>query len=222
MKHLLLATAIATSTLALAQDPSMEPVPPMDAPPGTPPAPPKRPGPDGGLKGKFREQMRDRMLDKLPPDQRKRFEDARQKALEDPRIAALRDKAEAANREFFEAMRGKMNEIDPGLEDILKSQAGDRFKKGSDGGKAEMHGLGNLSEDERRRVLAAREVARQAPSVQAADAAREKASTPEERRTAGMEYMKALRAAILAADPSLGPVLEKLNPKEAPQPPPQS
>ncbi len=57
------------------------------------------------------------------PEVRKKFDAAREKALQDPDLQQLRKDAEAANKKFFEAMRKKMVEIDPGLAAFGKRQS---------------------------------------------------------------------------------------------------
>ncbi len=181
--------------------------PPPDAPPF------QRPG------GNTKDRIKDKMLQRLSPENRTRFEEARKKALEDPKIVALREKAESSNREFFDAMRAKMNEIDPGLEQILKdSRSDDRGEGGGKDGKSRRDGRGgeqgisSLTEPERQRLIAAREVAKADPSVQAAEKKRTEAKTPEESHEAGREFGKAVRDAILKLDPSMESILDKVNP----------
>ncbi|MEX1118662.1 MAG: hypothetical protein WEB60_07695 [Terrimicrobiaceae bacterium] len=160
---------------------------------------------------KIKDRVKDKMLQGLSPENRTRFEEARKKALEDPRIAALREKAESSNREFFDAMRTKMNEIDPGLEQILKDNRGSR--PGKDGKKRDREGgMSSLSEAERQRLNAARETAKTDPAVQAAEKKRNEAKTPEERHTAAQEFGKAVRDAIIKLDPSMATILDKVNP----------
>jgi len=204
----LLALAIVLGTLpAVAESDPAGPPPP---PPGQEMRHPGKP-PRDFMKG-------------LNPEERERFEAARKKALEDPAIKALRDKAESANREFFEAMKAKMNEIDPGLAEILKNKAGDKFRDGKHGG--DERGLASLSESERQRLMAAREIAKTSPAVQAAEEKRKAATTPEEKMAAAKAFHEAMKSAILAADPSLAGVLEKIKPdqpkKGGPRPGPDS
>lgn len=152
-------------------------------------------------------------MEKLSPEERKRVEQARKKALEDPKIAELRRKAEAANREFVDALQKKMLEADPALAGILpKMRPGHREGPGGKG-RGPGGGWAALEEGERQRLVAAREIARQAPQVQIAEQKRQAAQTREERKQATKEYREALRAAMLAADPSLAPLLEKISPK---------
>jgi hypothetical protein len=176
----------------------------------------------------MREMMKDRFMENLPPEARQRFEAAREKALQDPQIRELREKTETANREFFQAMRKKMMEIDPGLEEIVKQNA-PRERGGADGkkgqrpeGRRDNPGFGALTEPERDRLMAAREKAKADPAVVEAEKKKSAAQTPEERRAAGEQFRKAMNDAVLRADPSLGPVLEKLAPRPpvAPPPPP--
>lgn len=67
-----------------------------------------------------------------------------------------------------------------------------------------MHKLARLTPEERAKLKAARAAALKDPAVQAADATK---------GTARREYRKTLRAAMLKADPSIAPILEKLRPR---------
>jgi ABC-type uncharacterized transport system ATPase subunit len=171
-----------------------------------------------------RDFMREKMLERLSPENRERFEKARRLALEDPKIAALRSQAEKSNREFFEAMRQKMNELDPGLEEIIKQGMANRQEKdgpGRKGGQDGERGLASLSEGERQRLMAAREVAKNDPAVLAAEQKRNAATTPEDKMSAGMEFAKAMREAILKMDPSMESILNKVHTPRKPQPGPK-
>ncbi len=169
------------------------------------------------------EKMRQRFLENLPPEMRERFENARRKALDDPKIQELRQKSEQTTREFMEAMRKKMQEIDPGLAEYVKENAlkpdGQRREKrgGQDG-----DGMAKLTDDERAKLMAARAQAKDDPSVRETRKKMETASTPEERRTAGEEFRKAMHDAMVKTDASLEDILKKLGPPpENPPPPPQ-
>ena len=183
-----------------------------------PPQPGKGPG-GGGMR------MRERFLENLPPEVRERFEAARGKALQDPKIQELRAAAESANREFFQSMRKKMLEIDPGLKEIVERQARegrgpkDNMKEGRREGGGRDPGFANLTDAEKEKLMAAREKAKSDPVVQAAAKAKDEAATPEARKAAGEEFRKAMHLAILKADPTLGPVLEKMAPKPPPSGP---
>jgi hypothetical protein len=63
----------------------------------------------------------------------------------------------------------------------------------------------NLSPDERQKVEAAHEAAKQDPAVQAA---RERV------RQARKDFENTIRAAMLRADPSIQPILDKIPPRE--------
>ena len=58
-------------------------------------------------------------------------------------------------------------------------------------------------------VQKGREIAKQAPAVQSAEAKLKSATTPEERHQAGKEFHEAMRNAILTADPTLADLLDK-------------
>jgi len=170
----------------------------------------------------MRDSIRERFLDSLSPEVRQRFEAARDQALQDPKLQELKANADKANGEFFKAMREKMLEIDPGLSDIIKQQAQKAWRdhKGPPGGGNDIPGLGNLSDAEKQQFLAAREKAKNDPAVQAAEKQKEDAATPDDRRAAMDAYRLAMRQAILKADPSLAPLLDKIGNKGGPPPAP--
>ena len=168
--------------------------------------------------GKPREQMkehlRDKMMDNLPPEIRARFEAAREKALQDPAIQELKKKSDTANEEFRKAMREAMSKADPGLADIVKEHM-----KMKDGKRGEPPGFANLSEGDRQKLTAAREKAKDDPAVVAAETLKQNAKTPEERQAAMEQFHKAMKAALLKADPTLAPILDQLKPPQGPPPP---
>lgn len=177
-------------------------------------------GPDGPM----REKMREKFLENMSPEIRQRFEAAREKALQDPKIQELRNGAERANAEFFKAMREKMMELDPELAEIVKQKAGGgkggkMEKDGREHGPGQAPGMGSLSEGDRQKLMAAREAAKKDPEVQAAEKKKQEAQSPADRQAASEEYRKAMNAAILKADPSLAPIVEKLAPRPPVRPP---
>lgn len=153
-----------------------------------------------------------RFLESLPPDMRKRFRAAREKALQDPRLQELRKKAKRAKREFFQAMRAKMLEVDPGLANIVKKHAFERRAwrtwRNEDG----QSRFGSLSDVEQEKLISSFEKASDDAAVQAVRTRKEEANTPEEQRVAQEEYLKVLHDAMIKVDPSLGPILQKLAP----------
>jgi hypothetical protein len=165
----------------------------------------------------MKERFRDKMMDNLPPEIRARFEAARDKAMQDPAIQELKKKADTANDEFRKAMRDAIVKADPGLADIIKERMKDRVKDGKPG---EPPGFANLSEADRQKLMAAREKAKDDPAVQAAENLKKDAKTPEERHAAMEQFHKAMKAALLKADPTLGPILDQLKPPQGPPPPP--
>jgi len=173
----------------------------------------------------------------LTPEEREQVKAAHDKAIAaDPSLKDKMHAAQEAFQEAREALHDAMIKIDPSVEAILaklpKPRAGgkhggkDRLgKRGSsdqamngssgaeDGDKRGHHGppgLANLSESERSQLMAAREKAKSDPAVTAAREAKKNATTPEARRAAEEAMHKAMHDAMIKADPSLGPVLEKL------------
>jgi len=165
----------------------------------------------------MRQHFREKMLENLPPEIRARFEAARNKAMQDPAVQELKQKAEAAGQELRKAVRDAIMKADPGLADIIKDRMKDRMKDGKSG---QPPGFANLSETDRQKLMAAREKAKDDPAVQAAENLRNDAKTPEERHAAMEQFHKAMKAALLKADPTIGPILDQLKPPQRPPPPP--
>ena len=177
---------------------------------GSPTPFPPASGPAGD---QMRERFRDKMMENLPPEIRARFEAAREKAMQDPSIQELKKTADTASEAFRKAMREAIIKADPGLAEIIKERVKDKMKMGKAG---EPPGLANLSEGDRQKLMAAREKAKSDPAVVAAEALKKSATTPEQRHAAMEQFHKAMKAALLNADPSLGPILDQIKP---PQPP---
>jgi hypothetical protein len=157
-------------------------------------------------------------IEGLPEDVRNRFKEAREEAMKDPKIQALREKAEAAGKELRDAMRDAIAAKDPELaaqlSDVLKTKEKDpstKEKKSRPAGQVES-AIQKLPPAERDRLTAAREIAKQAPAVQSAETAMKAAQTPEARRDAANNFQKAMRDAMLTADPSLADILDKMKP----------
>ena len=158
------------------------------------------------------------LIEALPEDVRNRFKEAREEAMKDPKIQALREKAEAAGKELRDAVREAIAAKDPDLasqlSEVLKTRekdSGAKEKKFRPGAQIET-AIQKLPPAERDRLTAAREIAKQAPAVQSAEAAMKAAQTPEARRDAAKNFHKAMREAMLTADPSLADILDKIKP----------
>jgi hypothetical protein len=138
--------------------------------------------------------------------------------MKDPKIQALREKAEAAGKELRDAVRDAIATKDPELatqlSEVLKKKEKDpatkekKYRPDAQGESA----LQKLPPAERDRLTAAREIAKQAPAVQSAEAAMKAAQTPEARRDAAKTFQKAMRDAMITADPSLADILDKIKP----------
>jgi len=185
------------------------------------PPPPHGDKPGGKWRDKFSEGM--------PEEMKVKFQAARDELLQDPEMKALKEKAEQAGKEFREAMREAMMNRDP----ELAKQVGDFFesrkkqfddRKKNDGDRPIKHKeKGEASKppippEQRDRMEKAREIAKQAPAVQSAEAKLKSATTPEEREAAAEEFHTAMRAAMLTADPTLAEVLDKVRTPRTPQP----
>lgn len=161
-------------------------------------------------------------LERLPDEVKAKFRAAREAALQNPEIAALRQEADAANAKFRDAMREAIAKADPELAEKVRKHM---EKSGSVKG-PKKHGdrpkgpgapdFSKLAPEEKDKLQTAREIAKQAPAVQSAEAAIKSAQSPEERRSATENYYAAMRVAMLTADPTLAPVLEKIGPPQQP------
>lgn len=200
--------------------PSPAPAPAMSdqKPPGPPPDAPRPGGKDQDQPREFpRERMMKRFLDKLTEDERMRFENVREKALQDPKILELRKKADDARDEFLNAVRQKMQQIDPGLDEIVKKNGfdkgpGPRPPRGPEGA-----GMENLSPQERQRLDTARDKAKADPAVTKAREAMQSAATPEDRRAAAEAFRKTMHDAMVKQDPTIAEILIKLQPPKPPE-----
>jgi hypothetical protein len=178
--------------------------------------------PSGKPDGPRHDHRFERMAESLPEDIRDRFRELHAEALQDPKIQELRAKAEAAGKEFRDAMRETMSARDPELAEKVRSHFEKRWKKDGDAKpwKQKLEKIVKaLPPEEKDRFEKAREIAKQAPAVQAAEAKLKAAQSREERREAGKELHEAMRAAMLTADPSLGDVLDKIRPQKPAGPP---
>ena len=157
-------------------------------------------------------------IEALPEDVRNRFKEAREEAMKDPKIQALREKAEAAGKELRDAVRDAIAAKDPDLaarlNEVIKKKEKDpstKERKSRPDAQGES-ALQKLPPAERDRLAAAREIAKQAPAVQSAEATMKAAQTPEARRDAAKTFQKAMRDAMITADPSLAEILDKIKP----------
>ena len=152
-----------------------------------------------------------RFLERVPDETRQRFLAVREKALEDPKLQRLRKNAQRANREFFRAMRTKMLEIDPGLDELVR-KVSMQFRARRAWSEA---GLSALSEEERQKLLSLMAQVEDDPAVAAAEKERWDAVTTAERKTAFGAYRQAVSKAMAKLDPTIIPILDKLNSAQA-------
>ena len=194
----------------------------------TPPPPLQRPGPMSILTLQEREELRA----------------AHDKAMQ--QNPELIKKLEAARK----AMEDAMIQVDPGVAEILKKIDPHRRGGGppppppappsgtnSNGVTNAMmpppplnlpreNGMGNsagpITAAELQRVRALRDQVKNQPEVAAAFEAQKNAKTPEERFVANKAFHKAMRAALIKADPTIEPLLQKFEPPSRPQTPPSN
>ena len=196
------------------------------------PAPGQKSPTQAGGKESYWKGHEKKILEAIPEDLRERFKTARTAALEDPKIQELKNEADKASEAFRSAVRESMVKSDPDLTDAV-NKISEAFKKNRNDMKPEKGGkeakrkdgdspAEKLPPEEKSKLDAARAIAKQAPSVQAAEAKLKAATTPESREIAAKEFRQAMHDAILTADPSLASVLESLGTSKPPRqnPPP--
>lgn len=173
----------------------------------------------------------------LSDEERAQIKAAHDKAIEeDP---SLKETMQAA-REAVETARKAMNEAmvkaDPSVEALLakimprkkdwnkegdQNQAGGGEKGDREGRHPRKHdvlrgkGMASLTESERQQVKAVHEQVKNDPAVTSAREAMKSAGTPKAREAARETLHQATHEAMLKADPSIEPLLKKLNPKAA-------
>jgi hypothetical protein len=193
------------------------------------PAPGQKSPPQAGGKEGYWKGHEKKFLEAIPEDLRERFKTARAAAMEDPKIQELKNEADKASEALRTAVRESMVKSDPALTDAV-NKISEVFKKNRNDMKAEKGSkeakrkdgdspAAKLPPEEKSKLDAARAIAKQAPSVQAAEAKLKTSTTPESREIAAKEFRQAMHDAILTADPSLASVLESL---DAPKPPRQN
>jgi len=143
----------------------------------------------------------------LTPDEQQRLQAAREKAKNDPTVRSLKEAHDAVGKQLETAMHAAMLSADSSLGPVL-----DKIKAARDRAKDMRGKFESLTPEQKRQLKAARSTAKDDPAVQAAREKMRDAQGPEARREAGREMHKAMKAAMLKADPSLAPLLEKLGP----------
>lgn len=152
---------------------------------------------------------------KLTPEEHQKLSAAREKAKDDPTVRSLHEAKQKLEEQLANAMRAAMLAADPSLGPIL-----DKIKEARDRAKEMRDKFESLTPEQRQQLKAARQKAKDDPAVQTAREKMRNAQGPEAKRDAARQMLEAMKAAMLKADPSLGPLLEKLGPGMiGPQPP---
>jgi hypothetical protein len=169
----------------------------------------------------------------LSKQEREQVKAAHDKAIaQDPSLKQRMDEARKVMDEARKAMNEAMVKADPAVESILTKikppvmggkwdgKKGGRPEPGErrEGGPGKHPGMASLSESEREQLKGLRERVKGDPAVIAARDAKKNASTPEARRSADEALHKAMHDAMIKADSTIGPILEKLRPAPAQQP----
>jgi len=212
---------LSTALFSLLLSPAFAQEPPK---PDASPAAPGAPGGSGGGRRGMNQNMQN-----FSPEEREKLKAAREKAMQDPKVQDAQENMKAASEALRAARKKALLAQDPDLGPILEKleaaqkqnlpgpkpdvkpdakagtpDGGDKpgAKAGSpDRGGRRMDLLGSLTPEEREKFKAANEKIKDNPEVVSA---REKA------QQADKQFFSALRDAMLAADPSLEPLLKKM------------
>jgi hypothetical protein len=173
----------------------------------------------------------------LTEQERAQLKAAHDKAIQqNPALEQAMKDAHQAMEKARKNLHDAMISVDPSVASLLAKIEPPKWdrpfhgegRKGGEGRREwKQHGpppgLANLSDQERTQLKAVHERIKADQSVVAARDAVKSASTPEARRAASDTLRQTVDAALLKADPSLGPVLDKLHqagPAPALPPPP--
>jgi hypothetical protein len=154
----------------------------------------KQGGPDGRMGG-------------LPPEEARRLGAAREKAMEDPTVRSLKEARDALDQQLEKAMDAALLAADPGLAPVLE-----KVKQSRSRAKGMRDRFESLNPEQRKQLKAARQAAKDDPTVVAAREKMKSADSPEARREAGKAMHEAMKAAMLKQNPDLGPLLQQLRP----------
>ena len=202
-----------------------------------PPSPDQQPGEGrhghgpmmGGLSEAERTQVKaahDKAMQENPALQQNL--DAARTAMEQARNAATgsfqsaTETARASLDQAHKALNDAMVRIDPAVAPLLaKMKPAGMLRDGKGGprmGWGGRRGLGmaNLTEAERTQLKAAREQAQNDPAVLAARDAMKAATDPDARKAAHATFSQAMHDAMIKADPTVAPILEKMHLDGAP------
>lgn len=163
----------------------------------------------------------------LTGEERARVKAAHDKALaSDPSLKKMMDDARRVMDEARKSMHVAMVKADPTIEPLLAKMGPPKSFKGGEvpamqehgGGRKVRPGMASLTSVERERIKAAHEQTADDPAVVSAKEAFKNASTASARDAAEKALRKASFEAMIRKDPSLGPVLEKLQPEDVSPP----
>jgi len=143
----------------------------------------------------------------LTPEERDRIAAAREKANEDPTVRSLREARDKLGEQLADAMRAAMLSADPTLAPAL-----DKIKEARERAKKMKEKFRSLSPEQKQQLKAARQKAKDDPSVQAAREKLRDAQGHDAKRAAARDLHQAMRAAMLKSDPSLGSLLDQIGP----------
>lgn len=153
---------------------------------------------------------------------RRRFVELSKEASKQPEIQKLKAQADEAMTTYRKALEAEITKQDAeivGKYQALMEDVRERMKMpGAAKSSRTSSGFDSLTEDEKKKLFAARQKAVDTPEVAAARQKRNTAKTEEERKTAEKEYKDALHQAMLDTDKDLKGLLDKLEAGGPPAP----
>jgi spore coat protein CotF len=174
----------------------------QDAAPTATPAVTQTPAPGPGPRGMF------------SPEEREKLKAAREKAMQDPKVKTAQENMKAANEVFAAARKQALLAQDPSLGPVLDKLetamkqnppgpqgAGAQAGPPGRGGRRMEAALNSLTPEERQKFQAANQKIKDNPDV---------VSAREKKMQADKQFAAAMHDAMLAADPTLEPLLKKM------------
>jgi hypothetical protein len=143
----------------------------------------------------------------LPPELDRRLGAVLVKAMEDPTVRSLKEARDALDQQLEKAMDAALIAADPGLAPVLE-----KVKQSRSRAKGMRDRFESLAPEQREQLKAARQKAKDDPTVVAAREKMKSAKSPEARREAGQAMHEAMKAAMLKQNPDLAPLLQQLGP----------
>lgn len=134
---------------------------------------------------------------------------ARIAAQKDPAVREAMRQHRMDSRQFHQLIRDTMIKEDPSVAPILEKLG----NKGRQFGEAWKQQFSKLTPEEQSKMRNAHQMAMKDPSVVTAREQFQQANSPEQRREAAKNMGASVKKAMIKADPSVAPLIEKMRPR---------